>query len=712
VSITADPELKRLLIEELVRHLVTLEARPVDAAQAVRAVHALKGSAGLVGERELASALERIHRRMRDGEARAFMEATEVVRTAITRLRAGESAMVARWPEPPDDLAGRPLEPLVRAQYAAEVADRLARIDEALSVPEGPLESVATIYRQVHTIKGAASAVGDEPMTWFTHGLEELLKGVSTVEEATKLLEELPRFRALVGALLDDPDAALRTLRSSVSIARRASGPPATSPGGGASGPSSTAASTTTTTVTRSSVAPLDDEPPRSMADEATIRVATASIDRLLERLEAIDLVRERVGVRAERAKEIARYIRTFRGGLVEALRLIGPPRPWGAPAAALRRIEDAVGALGVIGEEIDGAGGGLRASDHALRDALGLAKKQLSAMRLLPVGRIFARLTTAIESESRRMDRAVIVRTRGADEMIDRRVAEQLVEPCLQLVRNAVAHGIEDNEVRVAHGKPPAGTIAFTARKVGTRLRITIEDDGAGVDLEAVKERAVDAGMVTREAVDAADEDALVSLLFVAGFSTRQSSDVLAGRGIGLDIARTSVQKMGGTIRVSSRRREGFTARIDVPIESGVTTVLWVRAAGDDYAIPTQNVLGVRASPEGASKVVHLVTCLEGRLVERAAFAVMLDLQGEDAEAPEPIALGIDAVGRTEEVLVRPLSPLVAGLGPYAGAVARGNAGLRLALDAFAVGARARALARTEARPSSSPPSSIRRVY
>jgi two-component system chemotaxis sensor kinase CheA len=676
----SDPELVRLLIDELERHLPALEAQPPDADRATRAVHALKGSAGLAGERELAAALERIHRRMRDGDASAFADATAVVRTAATRLRAGEPAVATRWPEPPEDLVARPLEPLVRAQYVSEVADRLARIDEALAAEGDAVEAVTVVYRQVHTIKGAASSVGDETMSWFCHGLEERLKGATSRPDAVQVLKEVVRWRALLGGLLDDPEAALRSLRGR----QRVSNAPA-----------------------RSSVVPLDEEPPRSVSGDATIRVAASSVDRLFDRLEAVDLVRERIGVRADRAREIAKHVRMFRGGLVEALRLIGPPRPWGAPAAALRRVQDAVAALGVIGDEIDGAGTGLRSNDLTLKDAITGARKQLSAMRQMPVGRVFARLTTAVESEARRIDRAVIVRTRGADETIDRRVAELLVEPCMQIVRNAVAHGIEPPEVRAAAGKAQSGTVSLFARKAGNRLSITIQDDGAGVNVDELRDRAVAAGVVSNEIADAADDDTLLSLLFLPGFSTRDTTDLLAGRGIGLDIARSAVQRLGGAIRLSSRPGEGFSARVEVPIESGLVTVVWVGAGGEEYALPVAHVGGVRSHGANGGHLPHLQACLEAGTTERPAFAVDLDLHADDGSS-ELVSVGVDRVGRTEEILVRPLTPLVAGLGPFAGAIVRGDGSLRLALDPYAVAPRARALVRVDhARSSDLPPSS-----
>src|SRR5450432_1327849 len=211
---TTDPELSRLLIQELERHLVSLEVDPRDDTEAQRAIHALKGSAGLAGERELAATLERLNRRIREGDEVAYVEAAATVRTAVERLRAGDSAVEARWPVPPDDLVARPLDPLARAQYAAEVTDRLARIDSALATGEDPIEAARTLYRHVHTMKGAGSSVGDEPMSWFCHGLEERLRVVDTKETARTAMQEVALWRVVLGALLDEPETALKTLRS------------------------------------------------------------------------------------------------------------------------------------------------------------------------------------------------------------------------------------------------------------------------------------------------------------------------------------------------------------------------------------------------------------------------------------------------------------------------------------------------------------------
>jgi two-component system chemotaxis sensor kinase CheA len=214
-----------------------------------------------------------------------------------------------------------------------------------------------------------------------------------------------------------------------------------------------------------------------------------------------------------------------------------------------------------------------------------------------------------------------------------------------------------------------------------------------------------VEAGLVTEILAEAADDQTLLELLFFPGFSMRgQSPDLLAGRGIGLDITLSAVQKLGGAIRLTSRHHQGFEARVEVPIESGLATVLWVTADGVEHALPAVNTKRVRLNDgRDADRIPHLAACLEPRPAQRAPFVIEIDV---GTDVPERLAVGVDAIGNTEDVLVRTLSPLLWGVGPFAGAIVRGDGSLRLALDIHALAPRARALGRVPEGRVSEPPS------
>lgn len=694
-----DPELTRLLLQELHRHLGDLRARTGggDASSlesARRVAHALKGSAGLAGEPELAAVMQRLERRFGAGDTDALADAATSIEAAIARLEAGERAVANEWPVPPADLLVPPIDPLVRTQYLAEISDRLAQIDEALADRTSTSTDVALVlYRHVHTMKGAASAVSDEPMAWFCHGLEERLRGGHVnADGAARAIAEVTSHRAILGTLLEDPEAALASLRGApLPTQGRASATPGRRGTSGTNAPDD---------GRRDSF--RDD---LRSTDDQTVRVGAASIDRLIDHLGSISLIRERMAVRLLRTGAHAKALRRLRNDLVEALRLIGPPRPWGAPAAALRRIERTAQTLADLGDRSDVSAIELETGNQSLKEHTTTARRLVASMRQTPIRGMFARVEAAALSEARRTGRLVTIRTTGGEESIDRRLAERLVEPCLQLARNAIAHGIESPEAREALGKPPMATLTFGARRLGSRLVITIEDDGAGVDVKAVRARAVESGIVTEALAEAADDQTLLELLFVPGFSTRaQSPDVLAGRGVGLDITLASVQKLGGTIRLSSRLGGGFLARLDVPIESGLAKVLWVTAAGSHYAVPAVHVRAIRTNDGAdADRVPHLAACLEPGSSTRAPYVIDVDV---DLDAREPFTVGVDAVDAPEEVLVRELSPILRGMGPFGGAVVRGDGALSLAIDVPALAPRVRALvlipeSRLSERPS-----------
>jgi two-component system chemotaxis sensor kinase CheA len=661
----SDPELSRLLLVEIARHLPALEHDPLDPVAARRALHALKGSLGLAGENALAQEMARLERKLDSGDETSARDAARTMRHAIEKLLAGEPASsgLTFWPVPPASLAPRSIDPSIRAQYFAEMGDRLARIDEALGGSLAPLEAITLAYRQVHTIKGAASSIGDEPMAWFCHGLEERLRaGPSSRDAAEAALTELARWRGVLGGLLDDPTSALLSLRpprsrSNIPRAEPTSRPP-------------------------------DEEPTvrLSLPDAATIRVAAQSVDRLLERTTTVSVAREAMAQSANALDARSAEMRAMRADLAEALRLIGPPRPWGAPAAALSRIRTVADSLAIAGERLDETAAAVRRPARALRDVATAQKRDLSAMRQTPLRQLFGRLTIAVEAEARRAGREILVTEIGGDETVDRRLAEALVDPCLQIARNSVAHGIEPPEERERAGKPRAGALRLSARKSAGRLRIEISDDGAGADVADIRRRAIEGGMVTRALAENADDDTLLALLFLPGLTTRDASDLLAGRGIGLDIALGAIQQLGGRVHLSSRKGEGLSAAIEVPVESGFAKVLWVEARGETFAILAADVSAVKRG-EGAP---HLAACLGDADATPGPMCLDLAVPGDD----EAARVSVDAALTIEELLVRPLTPLVAAIGPFAGAIVRGDGTVRLALDAHALAPRARALA------------------
>ena len=309
----ADPELSRLLIQELERHLVTLEVEPRDVTGAQRAIHALKGSAGLAGERELAATLERLDGASARATSAAYDEAAAVVRTAVQRLsrgRVGGRGALAGAARRPRRAAARSAgaRAVRRGGHRPARAHRRARWRPATT----RIEAARTLYRHVHTMKGAGSSVGDEPMSWFCHGLEERLRGRRLDGDARgPRCRRSPSWRVVLGALLDEPETALETLRarrrpSQMPLKALSNGPaPALRVG-----------------------APAALRLRRGDRDDPRARGGRRSPPRALRRHRARARAHRDAASTAGTAAALS--MRRHRASLVEALRLIGPPRPVG----------------------------------------------------------------------------------------------------------------------------------------------------------------------------------------------------------------------------------------------------------------------------------------------------------------------------------------------------------------------------------------------
>jgi chemotaxis protein histidine kinase CheA/CheY-like chemotaxis protein len=275
-----------------------------------------------------------------------------------------------------------------------------------------------------------------------------------------------------------------------------------------------------------------------------------------------------------------------------------------------------------------------------------------------------------------RSLKREVEVVVEGEDTRLDRRIARELDDALLHLVRNAVDHGIESPEVREGRGKPRAGRLRLRASATGARVRLEIADDGAGIDSKRVRQQAVHAGILDAAAAAALGRDELLRLLFAPGFSTRRKVSEVSGRGVGLDVVASAVNRVGGEVFLSSEPRQGTTVALEVPVARRGEHVLLVRVGSLRMAVPGAAVR--RATRLDPAAVVER----DGRTLARVGdrlvpFVPLARIYGQ-APAPaarlagsqlllegqvsgRPLALLVDDVLREEEVLVRPITRKVA---------------------------------------------------
>jgi len=319
---------------------------------------------------------------------------------------------------------------------------------------------------------------------------------------------------------------------------------------------------------------------------------------------------------------------------------------------------------------------------DRAAQLAVGLDRMdrvvgelQLRALdlRTTPLLRIVEPLPRMARDVAQQIGKRVEVEVRGGELELDRSILDRLSDPIVHLLRNAVDHGIEAPEVRRAAGKPESGRIAIDARREKDSIRIAVSDDGAGMDLEAVRARAVDAGLVHRDIAEDLPAEQLAAFIFHPGFSTAESVSEISGRGVGMDAVRATIESLGGSIEFVTERGRGTTTTLTVPITAAVQRVLLLGMGGQTVALPIARVERIIELP---AQVIETSGRESFALIDDDPVPV-LKLAAHLALAPAPgdpmatlvltdvrgerVALHVDRVVGQQQIYVKPVPEILA---------------------------------------------------
>ena len=311
---------------------------------------------------------------------------------------------------------------------------------------------------------------------------------------------------------------------------------------------------------------------------------------------------------------------------------------------------------------------------------------------RMVPIGTLFSKFPRLVRDLARSTGKHADLITEGEDTEIDRAVIEKIKDPLIHLLRNAVDHGIEPPEVRAAAGKPEAGTIRLVARHDQGRILITLTDDGGGIDANAVKRTAVRRGIVTADAAERMSEHEALELIFAAGLSTAAATTDISGRGVGMDVVRSSIGALNGVVSVETRAGAGTTFTLHLPLTLATFRGLLVESAKAVYAIPLSYVQETgRLEPSLVETIVDReVVNLRGTLMPLFRLSVI------SAEGPSgredfmvvvrigdrPAALAVDRLMEQQEVVVKSLGSTIGRARGVAGASILGDGEVALILD------------------------------
>jgi two-component system chemotaxis sensor kinase CheA len=303
--------------------------------------------------------------------------------------------------------------------------------------------------------------------------------------------------------------------------------------------------------------------------------------------------------------------------------------------------------------EEVEAASESL----ELLLRTFGLLEREVFAMRLVPVGTVLSRFRRLVRDLALELGKEVDFVVEGAETTFDKSVVDELGEPLLHLVRNALDHGLEKPEEREARGKTRRGTLTLAARQASSLAEVAILDDGAGIDPDRVRGRAAELGIRT----EGLDDSALLDLVFLPAFSTRKGVSALSGRGVGLDVVKASVERLGGSVRVRSVPGRGTEFRLAFPLTLALSNALLVSVDGETYALPVSFLEEtVRLEENDLHRVAsHGVLTFRGRLVPALDAGAFLG-SARTSTGRRRYASILSAAGRQKALLVdRPLETL-----------------------------------------------------
>ncbi|CAG7602838.1 Chemotaxis protein CheA [Paenibacillus solanacearum] len=321
--------------------------------------------------------------------------------------------------------------------------------------------------------------------------------------------------------------------------------------------------------------------------------------------------------------------------------------------------------------------------------------------LRMVPVDTVFNRFPRMIRDVAKSLDKKVDLIITGAETELDRTVVDEIGDPLVHLLRNAVDHGVEPTAERISAGKPETGTIHLRAFHSGNHVFIEIEEDGRGVNHEKVLSKAIQNGVLTKEQASRMTEAEITQLIFASGFSTADKISDISGRGVGLDVVKTKIASLGGHVEVTSKWGRGSKFSVQLPLTLSIISAMLIRLAGEKYAIPLTSIVETMAIKKEQLRTVHGSLMVEYRnsVVPLIPLAKLFEVPGgADSADGEDIqlviirkgdkiaALKVDEFIGQQEIVLKSLGKYLTGLFAISGGTILGDGQVALIIDTNAL--------------------------
>jgi two-component system chemotaxis sensor kinase CheA len=291
--------------------------------------------------------------------------------------------------------------------------------------------------------------------------------------------------------------------------------------------------------------------------------------------------------------------------------------------------------------------------------------------LRLVPMDTIFRRFERVVRDTSQRLEKKIQLHMEGAKIELDRTVLDSITEPLLHILRNCVDHGIETSSERSSFNKPETGNIRLTAYRVGEHVAIKIEDDGRGIDLERLKAKAVEKGIITLEESYEISDDKAIDLLGTPGLSTAKSVTDISGRGVGMDVVINKVHAVGGDLQITTKKGQGTTMILMIPLSVSIIGGLLVNVSNEKFVLPLSNITTTIKVKKNEIKSVHGVEVIENqdKIIPIIRISDILELKQNNQtnssditiiivdKGGKPYGLVVDSFEHKQEIVIKKFS-------------------------------------------------------
>lgn len=572
--------------------------------------------------------------------------------------------------------------------FLAETTELLEKLDEDLITLEktpGSTDLMNRIFRSIHTIKGASSFLGFDLLVKVAHKTEDVLnrlrKGELIVDSA--IMDVVLEATDLIKLLVSDIKAGeIQERETESTIAKLL---PLLVEGAGGAAAASSAAPPEAPPSAPAAAPPEPEAPSSPPPASASVPAARPATDIPAKKIPAPpppaeskgDDLSDNTTVRVD-VKRLDDLMNQVGELVLERNRMIQINQNLQQGDANRPDFHEEFGKL-----------------TKRMSFVTSELQMQVLKMRMIPVEKVFKKFPRIVRSMARDLGKEVDLHIIGEETELDRSVVDEIGDPLIHLIRNAMDHGLETPDVRQAAGKPRGGTLILAAVHEGNQIIISIKDDGNGIDTERVGRKAIEKGLITEEQFVAMNQREIYDLLFLPGFSTKDKATDLSGRGVGMDVVKTNIKKLNGLIEIKSTKGQGSEFILRLPLTLAIIQSLLVEVEGEIYSIPLSSVLEtIRVDQRqfhliGGQEVLKLRDIVLPLIRLQKVFSVVQRDEASDfcyvvvvGAAEKRIGMVVTRLVGQQEVAIKSLGNYLANIPGIAGSTILGDGRVALIID------------------------------